>query len=211
MLFSVPDQIHAAKATAKSAGIPELLKKVEANYSKSVTLRTEFSQVNESAATKRKETSSGTIVFKRPKKFRWEVQKPEHLRSLTVSDGKTIWAYTPPFDETEPGQLITRKAAQFQSPLAQTLLAGSFSQAKGIKVEAVGPATFNLTPKKGTAGTVVRALLEVEPTKLVIQKVVLEHADGNRSEISLSKVELGVDVNETLFQFTAPPNTDIVK
>ncbi|OFZ22704.1 MAG: outer membrane lipoprotein carrier protein LolA [Bdellovibrionales bacterium GWB1_55_8] len=207
MMISVPDKIHAAKAAGTS--LPEQLKKVEENYTKGKTVRARFSQINESAATKNKETTSGVILFKRPKKFRWDTQKPEP--HLLVSDGNMIWSYTPPFDETEPGQLIEQKASKIQSPLAQTLLSGAFSAAKGMKIERLGPASFRLFPKKGTAGTVARATVDVDPVRFVLRKIVLEHRDGNRAEIVLTEVELGVSLEDSLFHFTPPPNTDRVK
>jgi outer membrane lipoprotein carrier protein len=190
--------------------IPKLLREVEAQYVKAGTLEAEFTQVTETAALKRKKTSSGTIQVKRPNKFRWETRKPESEMSLLISDGKKYWYYTPPFDEGERGQLIERKSSETQSRLANALLSGEFSSARGMKFEVITPSTFALFPKKGTAGTVTRAEVEVDSAKKQIRRVTLEHRDGNKAEISLTNIALGKPAEEAAFHFSPPPNTDRV-
>src|SRR5206468_1371 len=94
--------------------------------------------------------------------------------------------------------------------LANALLAGSLSVARQMKVQQKDASHFILTPKPGTAGTVAQAEIEVDPEKKLIDKVILNHKGGNRSEISLSDIKLGEDLKEDSFNFTPPPNTDKV-
>jgi outer membrane lipoprotein carrier protein len=195
-------------ATDSHAALPPLLKEVEAKYAKSPTLQAEFTQVNEVAALKTKKVSSGVFMVKRPNKLRWETLKPD--TSLLVSDGSTFWFYTPPFEEGDRGQLIVRKSAEMTSRLTNSLLSGRFSVAKEMKIQQVSETSFTLTPKKGKAGTIERALIEIEPQLKLIQKVILEHRGGNRAEISLANIEFNKDLRDQTFQFSAPPNTDTV-
>ncbi len=195
---------------AWAAPIPNLLQEVQTKYRKSGTLCAEFTQVTEDKAiSNRKKTSTGKIFVKRPSKIRWEVQSPDE--SLLISDGQNYLFYTPPFDDEERGQLIQKKATHVQSQLADALLTGNFSETQFLKIEAKGNSQFLLTPKPGTAGTVARATLEIDPTRKVIKKIILEHKHGNRSEVTLSQVELGLTLQDQLFTFNAPPNTDIIK
>ncbi|OFZ55404.1 MAG: outer membrane lipoprotein carrier protein LolA [Bdellovibrionales bacterium RIFOXYC1_FULL_54_43] len=194
--------VHAAK-------LPRLLQEVEAKYARATTLEADFSQINVLSALKRTKTSSGHIQFKRPNKIRWETLKPDP--NLLVSDGKKFWFYTPPFDEGEQGQVIEKKTSEVQTKFAHALLSGSFSIARNMKVKQEKPSRFALIPKKGTAGTVIRAEIEVDPGEKLIKKVTLLHRDGNRSEISLSAIKLGEPLEDRLFSFVPPPNTDIVK
>jgi outer membrane lipoprotein carrier protein len=189
--------------------LPALLQEVEAKYTKAETLMAEFSQVNEVTALKQKKTSSGVLVVKRPNKMRWETLKPDP--NILVSDGKKFWYYTPPFDEEERGQLIERKSSEVQSRLANALLSGSFSIARDMKIRKKAATRYELLPKKGTAGTVIRAEIEVDPEKKLIEKVTLEHQGGNRSEITLNNIELGKKLEDGMFRFEAPPNTDRVE
>ncbi len=189
--------------------LPAVLQEIEKKYAEAGTLSAEFSQINETVVTGQKKTSSGVILVKRPNQVRWETQKPNP--SLLVSDGKTYWFYTPPFDEEEPGQLVVRSSSQVQSKLANALLSGSFSTAKDMKITEKTPSTFVLKPKPGTAGTVQKVEIGVDPDKKLIQKVILTHKGGNRAEISLSNIELGKPLDENQFHFEAPKNTEIIK
>lgn len=186
--------------------LPLLLKEVEKKYSKSETLEADFVQINETKTTGQKKKSTGVILFKRPDKVRWETHTPD--KSLLVSDGKTAWHYTPPFDEEENGQVIIRKAAELNTRLTHALLSGRFSSAKDMEILDKGSNRFILLPKRGSAGTVKEAEIEIDPAEKVIRKITLEHKGGNRSEITLTKVELGKNLPEPLFHFEIPPNTD---
>lgn len=196
------------RAPESSGNLPALLQEVEAKYTKAATLQAEFAQINESAALKTKKSTSGLIRVKRPDKLRWETLKPD--MSLLVSDGRKFWFYTPPFDEDEHGQVIERKSAETNSKLANALLSGRFSAARDMKIKQEGKSRFLLTPKRGSAGSVSRASIDIDPDKKLIEKVILEHQGGNRSEITLSKIELGNSMDDDMFVFTAPPNTDKV-
>lgn len=203
-------QANARKESAiKNRGnLPKLLSEVEKKYTESPTLVAEFSQVNESAALKQKKTSSGLIMVKRPDKVRWETLRPDP--NLLVSDGKRLWYYTPPFDEGERGQVIERKSSEIHTQLTHALLSGSFSAARDMKITRKSPSHFILTPKPGTAGTVSRAEIHVDPKQKLIRKVILVHLGGNRSEITLSNIELGRELKDDLFYFIPPPDTDRV-
>ncbi|OFZ82525.1 MAG: outer membrane lipoprotein carrier protein LolA [Bdellovibrionales bacterium RIFOXYD1_FULL_53_11] len=196
-------------APAMAEPLPPLLKEIESKYAAAVTLLVRFKQVNDVAAMKQRKVSSGMIAAKRPNKIRWETLEPDP--NLLVSDGRVFWFYTPPFDKDERGQLIKRRTSQVQSRVATALLSGAFSIAKDMKIKRKNDTTFTLTPKPGTAGTVKRAEISVNLQKKIIERVILEHKGGNRSEITLSSIELGKKLGDEMFVFTAPPSTDLVE
>lgn len=196
---------NSGQAPSKRS-LPPLLQEIEAKYTKASTLTADFSQTNNDMALGQKKTSSGKIFVKRPSKMRWETTKPDS--SLLVSNGMSFWFYTPPFDEGERGQVIEKKSAEIQSKLANALLSGSFSMARDMVIREKTPSLYLLIPKAGTAGTVTQATIEVDRDKKLIQKVILDHKGGNRSEVALSQIELGKPLKEELFNFKAPPNTD---
>ncbi|MCM2276982.1 MAG: outer membrane lipoprotein chaperone LolA [Oligoflexia bacterium] len=203
----VPDP--GRQVWAKSDSLPVILREIEAKYGEAGTFSARFSQINESATLKTRKTSSGTLLVKRPDKVRWETLAPD--RNLLVSDGRKFWFYTPPFDEGENGQVVEKKSSAVKSKLAQALLSGSFSAARDLKVKKAGDREFVLVPKAGTAGSVKEARVFVNPAEKLIQKVILLHRDGNRSEITLSEIELGKPLEDRLFTFQIPPNTDRLK
>jgi outer membrane lipoprotein carrier protein len=200
---------HSLSHAAPTQALPQLLQEVEKLYTKSQTLSADFTQVTDDAILGQKKKSSGKIFVKRPSQVRWETTIPDP--SLFVSNGKMSWFYSPPFDEGERGQVIERKSSEVQSKLANALLSGSFSIAKDMKITAQGQSHFMLIPKPGSAGTVTQANIEIHPEKKLIQKVTLEHKGGNKSEISLNNIQLGIPLGGDLFVFHPPKNTDIVK
>ncbi len=197
------------KPSPVPATLPPILVEIEKIYSQAETLAADFKQEIEVVSMKQKKLSSGRILIKRPDKVRWETLKPQI--NLLVSDGKTYWFYTPPFDEGEKGQLMTRKASQIQSRLAQALLSGRFSVAHDMKIRAEGANRFVLTPKAGSAGTVLKAEIQINTEKKWIEKVILHNQGGNLSVISLSRIELGTLLRDELFFFVAPPGTDRIR
>lgn len=215
-VFALVSVVLAGSAAAASSAhlapahpLPKLLTEVEAKYSKSKTLEADFSQIEDTVATGRKKPSSGKIAIKRPNKLRWETLKPDP--NLLVSDGRTFWFYTPPFDEGEQGQLVERKSSEVNSKILNALLTGTFSAAQktsGVQVAQLKPDEFEFKFKRGTAGTIERAILTVDPSKKLIEKAVLLHKGGNRTEISLSNIHLGGELADELFRFKAPPGTE---
>ena len=208
-LFSLLSLTLLAGFSSHAGHLPQALQEIESKYSHSGTVSADFTQINEEAAFNRKKVSSGKIQVKRPGKMRWETEKPEP--SILLSDGKIFWFYTPPFDESEKGQVIVKKSSQVQSKLANALLSGSFSGTKGMLIQEQSPTTFILKPKPGTAGTVVKAKIEIDLEKKLIKKITLTHKGGNQSEISLSHIELGKALADDVFRFKLNENTDLIE
>lgn len=191
-----------------SAGeLPRLLVEVESKYKGASTLTANFNQTVKVTALKRVKTSSGLLKVHRPDKVRWETVKPD--QDLLIADGKTVWMYTPPFDENDNGQLIVRKGSLFSSKLASVLLSGSFSLAKDMTVVQMSPYRFSLVPRRKGKGGVEKAYVEISKKEKLIQKVILHFVTGNITEIDLSNIHLGKTISPKEFTFEPPAGTEI--
>ena len=201
--------VAPSPSPAVARGIPALLQEVEVKYGAAKTLAAEFSQTQYLAVLEQTRKSGGVIRIKRPDKVVWDTSVGEPSR--LVSNGVTVWLYTPPFADGERGQVLKYKASGYHSRLAHALLAGSFSAAKDLLIETKSATEFVVTPrKKGMAGTVKRAEVVIDPDQKLIKRVILEHEGGNRADIDLSNVRLGADVTEDEFNFKAPSGTEEV-
>src|SRR5947207_1859057 len=91
--------IHFAIANpaAIENSLPLALRNVQAEYKKSAGIEAQFEKFTEIKATKQKKNTQGKIWIKRPDKLRWETLNPDP--NILISDGKTFWFYTPPFDK----------------------------------------------------------------------------------------------------------------
>ncbi len=84
-------------ACASASGVPEELLRVQKEYQKSTGISAQFEQNTEVKSTRSTKKSQGRIWIKRPDKLRWETISPDP--NILVSDGKTFWFYTPPFEK----------------------------------------------------------------------------------------------------------------
>ncbi len=201
--------LFAIAAKPAPSPLPALLQEVEEKYKAANTLSAEFSQTQYLAVLEQTRKSGGMIRIKRPDKVVWDTSEGELSR--LISNGVTVWLYTPPFAEGERGQVMKYKASGYHSRLAHALLAGSFSAAKDLLIEAKTATEFVVTPrKKGLAGTVRRAELVIDPEQKLIRRVILEHEGGNRAEINLLQIKLGANVTDDEFNFKTPGGTDEV-
>lgn len=203
-----PDSGAVTKPAAKSGS---LLKAVEDRYTKAGTVSAQFRQTVLSAVTKTEKTSEGVLELSYPGRVRWEVTKPDP--EVLVSDGKTLWHYTPPFDpadKSDKGQAIKRDATKLGSQWLETILAGRFSKLKGVTVKAAKARVFELLPSAGAKEDLVRAEIRLGENSDVIENVVIQFKSGNRTEVALSQVELGRTLGPARFEFKPPPGTEIL-
>ena len=189
-----------------AAELPPLLEKVQQEYQKTSGLQAQFEQMTDVKATKQKKKAQGRIWIKRPNKLRWETLNPDP--NILISDGKTFWFYTPPFEKGERGQVIIKKTAQIQTHFLNALLSGSFDFGKNTQIETKSSTVFILKPKKGTAGDVQTAEVTVNEATHKIERVYLTHTSGNTTEIKLQDITLTSGIKDDLFHFVPDHNTD---
>ena len=203
--------LFAGEAFAAKAGtaqeLPPLLQAVKLEYQKSAGIQAQFTQMTEIKSTRQNKRAKGRIWIKRPSQLRWETLEPDP--NILVSDGRTYWFYTPPFEKGDRGQVIIRKKAQVQTQFLNSLLSGSFEFSKGsVEIEEKSNQDFILKPKSGTAGDVKTAEVEIDPSKHLISKVTLTHSSGNVTRINLDEIHLAQKLEDSLFHFTPDSNTE---
>jgi outer membrane lipoprotein carrier protein len=199
----------ARSSALKAASIPQELLAVEKRYVAAKTLEANFTQLDEIKLTGSTKNASGVLMIRHPNQFRWETLKPD--KNLLVTNGQKFWFYTPPFEAGERGQVIEKRTNEVQSELANHVLSGSFSKIKGVEIQKISSTRFKLLPSEGVAGTVKTAELEINPKSNTIERLVLEHQGGNRTEIKLTEIQLAKKLNDGYFRFVTPPGTDIIR
>lgn len=199
--------IVTAGSSAFAAKVPIELMAVEKAYTQAGSLQADFEQEEFSAAFNDKKNSTGRLTWKSPDRLRWETLTPDP--GLVVSNGKTLWVYTPPFDPSENGQVLIRKASQVKGRLFDALLAARFSKAvrQGLIIEKIGTGKFELRLK----GVLKKASLQLDPERPLISLLTLEYQDGNRSTITLKNATLGVETKADHFEFKIPTKTEVLR
>ncbi len=207
-LLRPPTAIAAPAATA----VDEAVDKVQATCTQVHDLSARFHQTATNRTLGEVREASGLFLVKRPGRMRWEYQKPEPR--LFVTDGKTLWAYSPN-DKQVVVQNLTEALAS-RTPLS--FLAGDCQLRREFSIAPVqhagtraSPNTMilDLKPLRETAG-IARMLVEVNLQSSVIEKTTLFDAAGNTTVIALTNIKLNSGLSDQQFQFTPPAGVTVV-
>jgi outer membrane lipoprotein carrier protein len=183
-----------------------LVERIQHFYEGTRDLKGQFSQRVE-LAMGQVEEAGGAFYLKRPGMMRWEYERPEHR--LLVTDGATLWAYTPMDQQVIVQEL---KAAVTSIPFDFLMGAGRLTDQFVVnQVTARGDRTrLLLTPRRPDPH--LRAMeMEVEGTTLHIQSLTLQDPHNNRTVLHFSQLKINSDLPADLFSFVPPPGAKILR
>ncbi len=195
-----------------ATSLAEVVERVQAACAQTQDLSARFQQTATNRTLNSVQEASGVFLAKRPGKMRWEYQKPE--ARLFVTDGKTLWAYSP----TEKQVVVQDLADAMTSRLPLAFLAGNCVLTKDFEIGSVehagtlgtpGTRILDLKPKRPEAG-IARMLLEVSTKNYTVEKTTLFDAYGNTTAIALSHLKLNGGLDDQSFRFAPPPGVIVV-
>ena len=184
---------------------------VEATYGKVTDLRADFSQVANNKSLGQDIKAEGTVYLKKGGKMRWDYKSPAPQQ--IVSDGTSLWVYTPELNQVNKGN----------APKALAGPAGSFLAGLGrvrdeftvrflnpaSKVDAAGRFVLDLTPKAPTP-LLTRLVLAIDPKDYIVRQAVLYDQLQNTVTMNFTKVAANAALPDSLFTFTPPPGAAVV-
>ena len=160
----------------------------------------------------RQRTSSGTLEFQRPGRFRFTYKKP--FEQTLVADGQTLWLHDPDLQ-----QVTARAQAQVlgTTPLALIISSTDLSGLqKDFQLQSE-PARDGLqwvkaTPRRAD-GQMQYALAGLRAGERWPELVVLEVLDalGQRSVLTFNGFEVNPVLRADAFQFQPPAGTDVIR
>jgi outer membrane lipoprotein carrier protein len=194
---------------------------VQTFYDQTQTLQAGFEQTRYTRLYDRYDRASGTVVFKKPGKMRWDYAKPNG--QVFVSDGKKLLIYQPPEEGEKRGQLIERTLDQDQLPSAFSFLTGQGDLEKDFEVRLLDHDNekfkdghvLQLIPRKPTPNYeqlvfYVRTLASDGKRAGIVQRVLIIDAAGNRNRFDFSKVKFNREVPDKRFSYRPPKGTERV-
>jgi outer membrane lipoprotein carrier protein len=156
------------------------------------------------------DSTQGTVYLKKPGKLRWEVRSKD--KSLIVSDGKQIWHYDPELEQatvdvfdpkgTSPLLFLTAKTQNLGEKFVVKEVSNALCDEKRAK------ACFEMKPRDPEAMFQwIRIGFEKE------NLLGLEFLDqlGQHGWITFSKMKVNKPMSDSLFRFTPPKGTDMVR
>ncbi|WP_319239766.1 outer membrane lipoprotein chaperone LolA [uncultured Propionivibrio sp.] len=172
------------------------------------TLKAGFTQIVVAKNGKRPQQSSGVMIFVRPGKFRWQIEKP--YSQLLVGDGEKIWIYDP-----DLRQVTVKKAGQALGGTPASLLAGESGgkatlernftlreagEREGLEWVEASPKTQESGFEKlrlGFAGSELKAME-------------LFDNFGQTTSLHFENLERNPSIAPSLLRFTPPAGVDVI-
>jgi outer membrane lipoprotein carrier protein len=211
LLLLVVLLLLCAPLVAHAQSLDEVVNGVEATYGKITDLRAEFSQVARNKSLGQDIKADGIVLLKKGGKMRWDYKSPAPQQ--IVSDGTSLWVYTPELNQVNKGN----------APKALAGPAGSFLSGLGkireeFTVRFLNPASprdgagrpvLDLTPKQPTP-LLTRLVISVDPKDYVVRQAVLYDQFQNTVTMTFNKVTVNQGISDTLFAFTPPKDAVVV-
>jgi outer membrane lipoprotein carrier protein len=206
--------ILATLGGASAAGaqsLDEAIKGLETAYGRMTDLKAEFAQASFNKSLNQTIPALGVVSLKRGGKLRWEYSEP--TKQEIVSDGKTLWVYTPSLNQVNTGP-----APEALAGPAGSFLAGLGKVREHFTVRFLNPASprdadgniaLDLTPKQPLP-TLSRLLLSVDPKHWEVRKATVYDQFENTVSMRFTKVVMNSGLSDKLFTFVPPPNTAVV-
>ncbi|HEU5322997.1 MAG TPA: outer membrane lipoprotein carrier protein LolA [Methylomirabilota bacterium] len=190
---------------ARAQSLDEVVRGLEGAYGKLTDLKADFVQTAFNKSLNQTIPARGTVSLKRGGKLRWEYAEPTPQE--IVSDGKTLWIYTPTL-----GQVNVGPAPEALAGPAGSFLAGLGRLREHFAVRFLNPAqprdadgsvVLDLAPRQPLP-TLARLILSVEPRTWQVRKAVIYDQFENTVTMRFTKMAVNAGLPDTLFTFVPP-------
>jgi outer membrane lipoprotein carrier protein len=192
----------AVSFTAHAAGSIE---KLQAFAEQTQSARTTFTQTVRDKDGSKVQTSSGTLSFARPGKFRWQYEKP--YQQTIVGDGEKLWVY-----DKDLNQVTVKKLEGSLGSSPAALLAGSNDIEQYYNVDAKGSKNgldwLEAFPRDQDS-MFERVRMGFKGSNLDTMEL-YDHL-GQVTVIRFGKVERNPKLAANVFTFTPPKGADVIE
>jgi outer membrane lipoprotein carrier protein len=201
-----PPAASASAATAESVAA-----QVQAFYDKVTTFEADFDQNYDMKAFGTKKNSKGHVVFQKAGgKMRWDYTEP--AGNLVVSDGVTLWSYTP--KEKQARKMLVKDS---QMPTALSFLTGKGNLATDFNLKLLSGSAL-----KFDGGYVLEArpkvvtnlynyvLFYVDSKTSHVRRVLIVDAQDNRNRFDFDKPKVNEKVDPDKFKWSPPAGVTII-
>lgn len=203
--------VLALSVDARAQELDQVVAGIEATYGRINDLRADFTQVAYNRSLGQDIKADGVVYLRKGGKMRWEYKGPSPQQ--IVSDGSSLWVYTPELNQVNKGS----------APKALAGPAGSFLAGLGRlrdeftvrflnpanKTDASGRPVLDLAPKHPTP-LLTRLVLTVDPKDYIVRQAMLYDQLQNTVTMTFSKVTINSGLADSLFVFTPPPGAAVV-
>jgi outer membrane lipoprotein carrier protein len=188
-----------------------ILGEIQNRYQKTNDLEASFVQENIGKVMKQPQKGEGKVYFKKKGMMRWDYRSPNQK---IISNGITLWYYQP--DENQVLVYDLSKVGQGKTPWA--FLAGEGDLSRDFNLVHSDESTaqkedyfiLELTPKEPYPALARLVLTVDKKAYIVVQADVFDEL-GNVTRTRFSDIKTNVALSNSLFNFTIPPGTEVLK
>jgi len=167
---------------------------------------TQFEQVILDRDGSRMQTSSGHMLIKRPRQFRWHAEEP--FEQLVVSDGEVVWVY-----DVDLEQVLERPLGNEVGETPALLLSGDSSKiAQEFDVSEIShqgrQISYQLTPKNNEQ---LFDVLEISFKGAKPSAMRLEDSLGQKTSFEFINPKVNVAIDPSSFEFDIPEGVDVIR
>lgn len=194
VVAAAPDAV--AQGTALDAYLEEL-----------GSLRASFTQVVIDARGKELESGEGTLLVRRPGRFRWEYTPQGAGPQLLVADGANLWFY-----DRDLQQATVKPAAAALSATPVVLLSGTVAEVRGaFTISDAGAhdelAWVRVTPRSSTADF---SSAELGFRGRQLARLVIHDRLNQTVTLNFTRSVRGARIEEGELRFTPPAGVDLI-
>ena len=195
----------AAAQTAPGPALDDVVRGLEGAYGRITDLKAEFSQNAFNKSLNQTIPATGAVYLKKGGKLRWEYTQPTPQE--IVSDGKTLWVYTPTLNQVN----VAPAPEALAGPAGSFLVGlGKLREHFGVRFlnpsqprDGDGNVVLDLAPKQPLP-TLARLILSIDPKSWEVRKAVVYDQFENTVTMRFTKMALNSNLPDSLFTFTPP-------
>ena len=192
-------------ASADTA-LAHMLKGIEDHYNRAKTLQVLFTE-EYTAEGRSRRPESGLLVLRKPGRMRWDYTTP--AGKLFVSDGKTVYLYTPDAHRVERAPL--KASEDMRAPLAFLLGKLDFSREfKDFQTNPAGPDTL-VTAFANSDKLPYGKVEMLVSGNSEIHRLVITGADQSVLTFTFAGEKVNPKVDDAIFRFHMPPGATLAE
>jgi outer membrane lipoprotein carrier protein len=196
----------ADKKPAMTPEVKDLVDRMQTFYEKTQDFTADFKQDYKYKVLRRTQSSSGTVLYKKPGLMRWEYLKPS-ARTFVLA-GEKVYAHDPEAQTLSVGRIDTNQlSASVTFLFGKGKLADEFAISKGECKDCKGSLLVLDPLKEEPRFRQVR--LEVDPKTAQVLKSTVVDPDGSENAISFLNLKTNVGVDAARFKINPPEGTRI--
>ena len=182
-----------------------VLTEIQKRYDNTVDLEASFVQEYVGKVVRVPQKGEGQVYFKKKGMMRWDYRVPNQK---LISNGQTLWYYQPEENQVFVSDLS--KVLRERTPLA--FLAGEGNLSRDFNLGNFNEAAYvlELIPKEPNQVLAKLVLTVDKQTFYVVQTDVIDGL-GNVTRTRFTNIKTNMSLSSSLFNFTVPPGTEILK